>query len=65
MPEYLEIDREMPDGLGSWPIENPLETDFRFCRVPVAGPGESYCAEHRARAWRTPEDLAADREAWP
>ena len=63
MPDTLEIDQEMPDGLYRWPLGDPLGPDFMFCRTPVTWPGELYCAEHRARAWRTPEDLAADRAA--
>ena len=59
-----ELDRAMPPGLCAWPIGDPCEADFRYCRTPVAAFGEPYCAKHRARAWRTPETSAADRVAW-
>ena len=60
-----------PDEIGTplapaqcrWPLGDPREPDFRFCRAPVARSGEPYCAEHRALAWRSPGDLAADRAA--
>ena len=61
---FEELDRSLPPGLCAWPIGDPADPDFRYCREPVGRPGEPYCAAHCARAWRTPGDLAADRAAW-
>ena len=68
MSDCREIEADRPSPTPGrdccWPIGDPLTTDFRYCRKTVARAGEPYCAEHRARAWRTPEDLVADRAIW-
>ena len=56
-----ELDSTLPDGLCCWPIGDPADPGFRFCRTPVAWPGQPYCTEHRARAWTTQECKAEKR----
>lgn len=53
-----------PDPACQWPEGDPLKDGFRFYNAPVARPGLPYCAAHIARAYSTPEDREADREAW-
>ena len=59
-----ELDTSCPPGLCQWPIGDPADPDFRYCRAPVARPGEPYCAEHRARAWATAEQRAQALREW-
>lgn len=54
-----EIGTPLAPGQCHWPIGDPRAPEFRFCRAPVARAGEPYCAEHRARAWQTREERAA------
>ena len=41
-----------------WPIGDPLEEDFAYCGLPIAG-GHAYCAGHCRLAYRPPNRWAA------
>ena len=41
-----------PHGQCVWPIGDPKDDDFRFCRDGVHAFGQPYCAEHHGQAWR-------------
>jgi hypothetical protein len=45
-------------GACRWPIGDPGTSAFEFCRAPASA-GQSYCSDHRRRAYRVPFRPAA------